>query len=190
MKPKLISIICFLLLFPACAYPVRYDGPYKGRIVDAETGSPIEGVVVLGVWYKETPTVAGTVGSYYDAQETVSDKNGNFEIKGLGLKVFSFVGMMNVKIFKSGYSYIDGPWESHKYDGELMRNKAKIEADRVILPLRKLTMEERSKSETFPSGPPDEAPFEKVKLMVKERNKEAVARGFGTIDVWHGEKVW
>jgi hypothetical protein len=174
MKTNIISLICFLLLFPSCAYPVRYDGPYKGRIVDAETGAPIEGVVVLGVWYKETPTVAGAVGSYYDAQETVSDKNGDFEIRGLGLKVFSFVAPMNVLVFKAGYSQIGlAQWESHKYEGGLMRDKAKVEDDRVILPLRKLPMEKR-KARLFGK---EDIPDEKQKLLIRELNKENKALG-------------
>lgn len=178
MKTKLISLICFLLLFPACAYPVRYDGPYKGKIIDAETGAPIEGVVVLGVWYKETPTVAGGVSSYFDASETISNKNGEFEIPGLGLKIFSNVTQMNVMIFKSGYQYIDGPWESHKYEGGLMKNKAKVEGDRIILPLRKLTMEERNKwIITRPPGVPNE----KMTMLTEEINKERIAEGLSPL---------
>ena len=39
-----------------CVYAVRYDGPYRGKVIDAETLGPLEGVVVLGVWYREYPT--------------------------------------------------------------------------------------------------------------------------------------
>src|SRR3989304_5182368 len=62
----LISFCTFLWLFTSgCVqYIARYDGLYEGKIVDAETRVPIEGVVVLGVWYKEAPTVAGAVSSY------------------------------------------------------------------------------------------------------------------------------
>jgi hypothetical protein len=80
------------LLNAGCVYTVvRYDGPYEGRVVDAETGSPIEGVVVLGVWYKEEPTVAGAVSSFYDSREILTDKDGNFNIHGKGLKIMSKV---------------------------------------------------------------------------------------------------
>ncbi len=53
--------------------------------------SQLKGVVVLGVWYKELPSPGGTVGSYFDAQETVTNKNGDFEVQGLGLQIFSTV---------------------------------------------------------------------------------------------------
>ena len=182
LKTQLISFICFLLLFPACAYPVRYDGPYKGKIIDAETGAPIEGVVVLGVWSKVAVSPGGGVSSYYDAKETLTDKNGEFEIQGLGIKILSSVAPMNVLIFKSGYQYIDGPWESHKYDGGLMKNKAKVEGDRVIFPIRKLTMEERKK-QLGPPAPPDEAPKKRIELILKEINRDRAEQGLDSIDV-------
>ena len=176
LEKKLI-ILSLILLFAGC-YPIRYDGPYKGRVIDAETGKPIEGVVVLGVWYKEIATPAGGVGSYYDADETATDKNGDFEIQGKGLRILSNIGPMHVLIFKAGYQYIGmGMWESLSIDGGLMKKKAAWEGDRAIIPLRKLTMEERKESETFPSSPPAQAPREKIRLMMEELHKERKDRG-------------
>ena len=169
----LISFCTFLWLFTSgCVqYIARYDGLYEGKIVDAETRVPIEGVVVLGVWYKEAPTVAGAVSSYYDARETITDGNGDFKIPGKGLKILSDVGAMNVLIFKSGYEYIGlWPWET-------FRNMEKIlwEGEKAIIPLRKLTMAERRESATFPhdAGTPEE----KAKMMIEEMRKERKERG-------------
>ena len=175
MKTKLIALIYFLLFLPACASPFRYDGPYDGRVVDAETGKPMDGVVVLGVWYKEAPTVAGAVSSYYDAAETVTDKNGDFKISGKGLKILSNVGVMNVLIFKAGYEYMGmWTWEAFKED-ELLKKKIRWEEKRVIVPLKKLTMEERQKqgSPDFPS----QIQGEKMKLMLDEINNDRTQRG-------------
>lgn len=174
--------------------PVRIDGPYKGRVIDADTRRPIEGVVVLGVWYKEYPIGATGGSEFYDAEETLTDKNGDFEIKGQGLLVLSFIDEMDVLIFKSGYEYIGfGPWVSLKglgfkgyqesYDPvtkmegtkPIFDSKKKLhwEGDRAIIPLRKLTMEERWKQGT-PSYP-GQVPDKKVKLMLKETNREEKA---------------
>jgi len=175
---RLLNVILFLLLviISASCSPVRYDGPYKGRVIDAETGKPIEGVVVLGVWSKVLPSPGGAVSSYYDAQEAVTDKNGDFEVKGLGLEFFSTIGGMNVLIFKAGYEYVGmGMWESLKIDGGLMHNKAAWEGDRAIVPLRKLTMEERNKGDNPPSRP--SIPQKKMKLITDEINKERIALG-------------
>jgi hypothetical protein len=164
-----------LIVTGGCGYLMRYDGPYKGKVVDADTGKPIEGVVVLGEWYKETPTPAGAVSSYYDARETVTDKNGEFEIPGKELKILSTVAPMSVLIFKVGYEYIGpGPWDSFKID-PIFKKKIAWEGKKAIIPLRKLTMEERNKQ-----GSPDfssQVPGEKMELMLKEINKDRSERG-------------
>jgi len=181
MRNKGFLIKCFIvyLIFTSgCGFIAWRDGPYKGKVIDAETGKPLEGVVVLGVWYKELPSPGGTVGSYFDAQETVTNKNGDFKVKGLGLQIFSTVSEMHVLIFKAGYEYVGpGLWESLKLDGGLMKKKVAWEGEKAIIPLRKLTMEERNKSETFPSSPPTEAPEEKIRLMMKEIHRERQERG-------------
>jgi hypothetical protein len=187
---RVLKVVLFLLLVVisvACS-PIRYDGPYKGRVIDAETRQPIESAVVLGVWYKELPSPGGSVGSYFDAQETLTDKNGDFELKGQGLQILSTVSGMHVLIFKAGYEYVGmGMWESLKIDGGLMHNKAAWEGDRAIIPIRKLTMEERKKSHG-PPDPPSKASLKKVILMLKEIDKDDRERGLETRDIWNGEK--
>jgi hypothetical protein len=164
----IIFIIMLLLIVTGgCGFIAWRDGPYKGRVIDAETGKPLEGVVVLGVWYKELPSPGGTVGSYFDAQETVTNKNGDFEVKGLGLQIFSTVSKMHVLIFKAGYEHIgSGLWGSLNLDGGLMKKKVAWEGERAIIPLRRLTMEERRNrfGSYYVVGVPDE----KQKLLLKE----------------------
>ena len=180
MKAKLIVLIYLLLFLPTSCYPVRYDGPYRGKIVDAETAQPIESVVVLGTWSKELPTPAGAVSSYYDAMETVTDKNGEFEIPGLGLKILSNVTPMNILIFKAGYEYIGlWPWESFKED-ESLKKKVIWEGKKAIISLRRLTMEERMKKRS--PDYPSEAPKEKIKFMLNEINKDRTERGLKPVN--------
>lgn len=185
MKTKLVVLIYLLLFLPAACYPIRYDGPYEGRVVDAETEKPMEGVVVLGVWYKEASTVAGAVSSYYDAAETVTDKNGDFKISGKGLKILSNVGVMNVLIFKAGYEYMGmWTWEAFKED-ELLKKKIRWEEKRVIVPLKKLTMEERKEQ-----GPPSRPsiPVEQMRKLSIEINKERIDIGLTPFDLGGADK--
>lgn len=172
MRTNGFLIVLFFTVFfictAGCAYPIRYDGPYEGRVIDADTGKAIEGVVVLGVWYKEEPTVAGAVSSYYDARETLTDKNGEFKIPGMGLKILSNLALMNFLIFKAGYKYESGPWESLK-EGFIYKDTIKWEGKKPIIPLKKLTMEERKKRHT---GKADIVPDAKQKLLIRELNKE------------------
>lgn len=169
MKKRLFIMSLMILFLPGCFYLVRYDSNYKGRVVDADTNQSIEGAVVLGVWYREYPTVAGAVTEFYDARETVSDKDGNFTVPGVGLRVFSNIVPMQVLIFKAGYEGVGKmPWQSLKEDFGLHGEKIKWEADRAIIPVKRLTMEERKKRLIGKELIPDK----KQKLLIKELNKE------------------
>lgn len=204
---SILAISLVMLLTSGCAFATRIDGPYKGKVIDADTREPIEGVVVLGTWSRETPTAGGAVHTYYDAQETVTDKNGEFEIKGQGLLIMSNIIPMDVLIFKAGYEYDSGPWRGltgrgwigneESYDPVSKTKvtrpvfdpkiKVKREGDKAIIPLKKLTMEERKKK----GGPPiplSEAPLKKVILMLREIDKDDKERGLETRGIWKGER--
>ncbi|MBI4697892.1 MAG: hypothetical protein HY758_03005 [Nitrospirae bacterium] len=199
---NLAASILIVLTISSC-YAARVDGPYEGRIVDADTREHIEGVVVLGTWSRVTVTPGGGVSSYYDAIETVTDKNGEFKIKGLGLKIMSNVAPMDVIIFKAGYEYAGGgPWEGLKNRGwkgyeesydpvkkikisrEIYdpKKKVKFEGNKAIIPLKKLTLEERRRDMGTPS-PPSDAAKEKISLILKEINKDRAEQGLNPIDV-------
>jgi hypothetical protein len=170
MKIKLLIIILCLTSLSSC-YAARVDGPYEGKIIDADTGKPIEGVVVLGVWYKEYPGAGGAVSRYHDAMETLTDKNGDFKIKGLGLLVMSNIIPMDVLIFKAGYKYESGSWSAlKKYAKEI-----KWEGEKAIIPLKKLTMEERKQKR--PPSRPSLVPDEKMRKLTKEISKERMSLG-------------
>jgi hypothetical protein len=182
MKRCLLSPPIFLILFlqTGCLYAVRYDGPYHGKVVDQETREPIEGAVVLGTWYRIEPGVAGGVSYYYDARETVTDKNGDFTIPGHGLRIMSNLEPMSVLIFKAGYSYAqEGTWDTLK-KGLYSKDRIKWEGDKPVFSIRKLTAEERQKqgSPDYPS----QAPKEKKKMMLEEINKDRVERGLKPVN--------
>jgi len=187
MFPAFIIIIMLTIIFWGCASAIRYDGVYEGRIINADTGDPIEGVVVLGEWSREHITPGGAVSEYYDARETVTDKNGEFSIHGQGLLIASNVTPMNVLIFKAGYEHLHTTWLGLKVDG-ILRQRVKWEGDKAIIPLKKLTMEERKKQGS-PPDPPIEAEFEKVRLLLIEINKDRVERGLPERQIWGGVKL-
>lgn len=178
LRRMMIIALSVLSLQTGCMYAVRYDGTYNGRVIDVDSREPIEGVVVLGTWSVLHPNPGGGYHTYYDAREAVTDRSGEFSIKGQGPRIMSNLEPMSVMIFKAGYQYI-GPlgWNSIKiaYSDEI-----KWEGDMPIFPLKKLTMEERNRQ--FVPAPAYGAPKEKIKLMVNEINKDRVAQGLGMID--------
>lgn len=59
-----------LALATGCAWFSNGEGsgPWKAQIVDAETGQPLEGVVVLASWIKCEASMGGwAAGKYYDS---------------------------------------------------------------------------------------------------------------------------
>jgi len=84
-------------------------GPWRAQIVDAETGQPLEGVVVLFVWHKMTRTPGGPSPAFEDAEEAVTGPDGRFTIRArrlFTLNPFKYVEGPEVVIFKPGY----GQW--------------------------------------------------------------------------------
>lgn len=161
-----------LYISSGCMYVIRYDGAYEGRVVDADTREPIEGVVVLGTWSIRHHNVAGGYSEYCDAHETVTDKEGEFIIPGQGLRFLSNLEPVSLLIFKAGYTYDGGPWGAFKHPA--VADKIKWEGDKPIIPLKKLTMEERGKY-NLPSRP--SVPLEKMRIITNEINKDRVQRG-------------
>ena len=57
------------------------EGPYRGRIVDADTKAPLVGAVVLVYWNREAPGIGhGPVESFLGADEALTDEDGRFVI--------------------------------------------------------------------------------------------------------------
>jgi hypothetical protein len=81
-----------------------WDGPYKGKVVDAETGAPIEGAVVAGSWHLQ---VVYWWPRFCDAVETTTDRNGEFVLPRAWCVNLWLIGRLNlpgdVIVFKPGY---------------------------------------------------------------------------------------
>jgi len=85
---------------------VEAAGPWKAQLVDAATGQPLEGVVVLMYWITYTGTWAGWAGGeFYDAEEVVTGQDGRFVIPARS--VFTLLPWKKITremvIFKPGY---------------------------------------------------------------------------------------
>ncbi|MGA8178451.1 MAG: hypothetical protein WB792_00225 [Desulfobacterales bacterium] len=176
----LFMTLFLLIVFSGCS-PFDYENDYKGKIIDADTGKPIEGVVVLGIWFKSYISPAGSSEKFYDAREVVTDNNGEFSVPGMGLLIFSnIVEPMDVLIFKAGYEYL-GVWSWRPFVENSIPNKnIKWKDNMAIIPLKKLTMKERKKIGDPHPSLPGRIPDAKIKLMLKEINKDRRERGLQT----------
>ncbi len=116
--PVVLKLIVLVLLFSSlacgCMSLVYYEGSYHGQVIDAGTLEPIEGAVVLAVWSKAYYGAGGVVHEYYDTRETLTDRRGEFTIKGMGLRAMTRLEKMNMVVFKAGYEDLGASWESLK----------------------------------------------------------------------------
>lgn len=151
-------------------------GPFQGKIVDADTKEPIEGVVVLIEW-RETHFWAGS--TFIDAQETLTDKDGKFYIPGIW--VLNPWKRLNIRsiliIYKSGYGtpsgmgIYDRAAEVFRDDGRQGDYIWKFEHGNPVFVLKKMTVEERKKrliSDPAAGSTPDE----QKKLLLQEIKKD------------------
>lgn len=194
MKTKLIFIIIMIAI---CAISInnnafcfelyRADRDIRGRVIDADTREPIQGVVVVAGWSRSYPTPAGDIFKYGDRHETLTDEKGEFLIPGKGIKIMTSLSSPGIGIFKAGYDSM-GLHDLGEEFNKFSRYKDVVtwEGDTAIIPLKKLTMEERKKR--YLPSPSQEAPLEKVILMLKEVDKEDAELGRNTRGIWHGKQ--
>ena len=55
-------------------------GPYRGRVLDAETGKPLAGVVVVAVWRRDRIMPLHSRSEHYAAREALTNADGEFVI--------------------------------------------------------------------------------------------------------------
>ncbi len=190
-----VSVLVGLFFSAGCS-PIFADGPYHGRVIDAETKQPIDGAAVLAVWRKETPMIGHPMESVHDAQETLTDKDGNFTIPGMS--TFSPISRILeplFTIFTPGYRAYNGllkPLVYHVPTGLYEKD------GRTVAEVRKLTTrDERLRNLDrgyVPACLPNEKhsrlclPMEKFANMIRLRNIERVDLGLNPTHVWKGEQ--
>ena len=105
-----VSLIGAVYSLSACVTPITYSAePMEAWIVDADTGKPIEGAVVVADWVLEGGIHVDRVGDL-KILETTTDKAGRFlfpswgPIRHWGLSRLTYMDP-ELTIFKSGYEY-------------------------------------------------------------------------------------
>lgn len=100
-----IAILCSACLLGP---PVYMAEPIEGRVVDAETGQPIEGAVVVATWRTLRLGVDTHEGPTLKVLETTTDADGRYRLPGWGPRPRVPLTQVNpysprLTVFKSGY---------------------------------------------------------------------------------------
>ena len=101
-----IVVLLLVMIFsaPACSTT------YKGKVIDADTKQPIEGAVVVASWKGERGAVAGGTSRLEDVKEILTDKNGEWMIKGpRGTRSDFLVYISTIFTFLTGTYYTEPP---------------------------------------------------------------------------------
>jgi hypothetical protein len=84
-------------------------GPYRGRVIDAETKEPLAGAVVLVYWIRNAPGIGhGPAQSFLGAEEALTDERGEFivgENPPSNWIPFTWRSLPKFIIFQPGYGY-------------------------------------------------------------------------------------
>lgn len=133
--PALIAFIFFATVAPCHA------SEYSGRIVDADTGEPIEGAVVLICWH--SILIHNWYREIFDVKEVLTDKNGLFatDHKPNLNPLRHIYDPPDLEIFKGGYKPIIGVWHMDSFK----RMNFSAVGGRVTFKLKTANREERLK---------------------------------------------
>ena len=102
----LVVVAAGLVALAVLAWPAGAAGPWRAQIVDAETGQPLEGVVVLARWDEKTAGWPHPDRRFHDVDEMLSDTDGRIVIPARDLsrnnRLRAIVGP-DIAMFKAGY---------------------------------------------------------------------------------------
>ena len=175
------ACLIFLLSLTLLVADADAAGPWRGRVVDAETGQPLAGVVVLAFWIRSFPSVGGWADTeYYASEEVVTGPDGRFRIGSrwsYTIPLITKVAGPEWRIFKPGYGKWDYNWGGNENGEKFYRG------EEITITLRSLkTREERLATLSGPadmSG--DIVPGEKKPRLLEALNSERIAMGLPRI---------
>jgi len=101
MKKKTIIILIVVLIVCASWIGKNAYTSIDGYVVDAETGKPIEGAIVLGWWTISGGPVEMLSGHTYEIRKATTDQSGKFHLSVLILN--PFVNEPYLTGYKAGY---------------------------------------------------------------------------------------
>jgi hypothetical protein len=177
----------------------NYTGPWEGRILDINTGEPIEGAVVLAVWRTKTAAIIDYTHSVHGATEAVTDARGYFHIPQYNpvnyLPGISQTNGPYIQIYKPGYLFLDriNPMKLKRdvtnKDSTDGLNKSqelnltyRVSANIIELPkLPDLSLDEKNKYLLVTR--PNDVPAEKMVNFTKALNEARASLGYSPLDI-------
>ena len=135
------SVVFATVVISGCGGHLVYpSGPFRGRVVDADTGQPLVGAAVVAAWFLEQPLAVHGTATAYDVVEILTDDNGEFVVPHQ--THVTLVGSVNeprITIYTPGYGPY--PWFQRAPTGDAMRTA--FQEPTVVELVRASTREKR-----------------------------------------------
>lgn len=186
-KVTLLGLIVYFALLVSTSHAswlIYHKPEFKGKIIDAETKEPIEGVVVAVYYTKDTMTLGdGGKSSVIHTKEAVTDHNGEFVIPSYTtlIQPFSSEYHAGFIIYKPGYAGY--PYKSPELffskkiagqEGSSYRDGKMVKLIYGVLEMRKIETREK-RIRAIPSIPYSSQcgtkEFPKLFKLMNEENK-------------------
>jgi len=154
-----------------------YRGPYRGRVIDADTKAPLVGAVVVAYWSRDRTMPFHSVNEAYAVRETVTDADGRFELSGRDVEEGAprRTRRPEFHIFRPGYGAY--PWYQRAPSGLLRgvfeRPDTTVELPRLDSRQRRVESLDKLEPHRF-----SRRPFRDVPQLTQAFNEERAALGF------------
>lgn len=170
-------------------------GPWKGRIVDKDTGHPIPGAVVLAIWTVRSREPAD---HFHSAFEAVSDEEGRFVIPehtAVPTKPLTAIRGPEMVIFKGGYgswAFQGGPYYPQAEESYVRRQRiqtawTQFEGRGAVIEL--IRIHDRDKRMSWTSYVrPHHVPDDRMPRLLEALDREAITLGFAPLRSREGQR--
>jgi hypothetical protein len=167
--------------------PAEAAGPWKGQIVDRDTGQPIPGAVVLAIWTLRSRGEIHPDDEFHSASEVVSDDEGRFVIQEHTVtptKTLTHIQGPEIVIFKGGYGgwgfkgapYYPSLEDAYVRKERIARATEQFEKDGVVFELRRRT-DRRERINWISLVRPLHVPDDKMPRLLQALDAEGVSLG-------------
>lgn len=171
-------------LFAFGSTTITWAETYRGKVVDAQTGEPLEGAVIAIVWYKKPVITMNGPQYFHSAKEGFTDSNGEFSVDGspgIDWNPLTYIKERPyIAIFKPGYGPFPTGYFRERPTQEI--EKALVEEGAVIRMPALRTEQEKTQygSPTAMRIPPD-IPYEEIPNLIRLINVHRKSLGFSPI---------
>ena len=182
----LITVVLSVLVSSSFGLPsVLWAQTYRGKVVEADTGEPLEGAVFVITWHKKPFITMDGPQYFHSAKEGLTDAKGEFSVDGsptIDWNPFTYImERPHIAIFKPGY----GPFPvAHVREKRLEESEQEMVKGGAIIKLARLKTQEELKRYTsqtgmrIPSGVPNEDIPRLIKLINVQRKMAGLTSFF------------